>query len=307
MGSSNPKSKTWTTRALGTGLVGLLLFLVIALLMTPPVWLLRKGPVPILRWPKSGAQTFIVGPGQETWVPLKTVSHHAIHAIVVAEDARFYEHFGLDLREIRSSIEFNMEQKRYARGASTITQQVVKMVFLDHEKNLLRKFREAMGALILEQFLSKEQILEWYINLIEFGDGVFGIKAAASHFFDTTPELLTIQDGAHLALVLPSPNRWSKGLRQKELTSFGHRRYAQIIDEMYKLDFITLSLRDSALATGDFGRPIDGYQPFVDRTDIVSDVYIANPDREPPPFGSNRDLNDRSTADEEEPLIRNAP
>lgn len=263
--------------------------LVTLALLTPPVWELKKGPVSVVRWPKSGPQTFEVGPGQESWVPLNYVSRHVINAIVVAEDARFYEHSGLDFKEIRSSIAFNMEKKRYARGASTVTQQVVKMVFLGPEKSMVRKLREALGALVLDYILGKDQILEWYINLVEFGDGVFGIKSAAAHFFETTPELLTIQDGAHLALVLPSPNRFSRGLRQKQLTTFGHRRYAQIIEEMYKLNFITSALRESALATGDFGKPIEGYSPNEDMIEEFIDPYVALPGDEPQPFGKDNE------------------
>ncbi|RYZ63969.1 MAG: hypothetical protein EOP09_16730, partial [Proteobacteria bacterium] len=243
------------------------------LLMTPPVWQLKKGPIEIIRWPKTGAQVFVIGPNTPRWTPIKTVSHNVINAIMVSEDARYYEHGGLDWREIQNSVEFNVEQKRYARGASTITQQVVKMAFLNPEKSLIRKFREALGAVVLEWFLTKDQILEWYINLVEFGDGVFGIQAAAKHFFQTTPELLTIQDGAHLALVIPSPNNWSKGLRQKSLTEFGHVRYAKIIEEMYNLGFITKALRRTALATGDFGRPVKSYEPAETDLDEKLDHY----------------------------------
>ncbi|MCX6129143.1 MAG: transglycosylase domain-containing protein [Proteobacteria bacterium] len=263
------------------------LCLLVLALLTPPVWNLKRGPIMIERWPKSGAQIIAFGPGQAHWVPINGISRHVINAIVVAEDARYYEHFGLDTTEIRKSIVFNMEKKRYARGASTITQQVVKMAFLSPEKSLIRKFREALGAVALESFLSKDEILAWYINIVEFGDGIFGIKAAAEHFFETTPELLTIQDGAHLALVLPSPNRWSRGLRQKQLTSFGHQRYAQIIEEMYNLGLITPALRESALATGDFGRPIQGYQPNQTMPHEFIDPYVELPGDEPPPFGQD--------------------
>ncbi len=254
------------------------------LLLTPPVWQLRKGPIEVIRWPKTGAQVFVIGPDTPHWTPIHTVSKHVINAIMVSEDARFYEHGGLDWREIQLSVAFNMEQKRYARGASTITQQVVKMAFLNPQKSLFRKFREALGAIILEWLLTKDEILEWYINLVEFGDGVFGIQAAARHFFQTTPELLTIQDGAHLALVIPSPNTWSKGLRQKSLTPFGHQRYAKIIEEMYNLGYITPVLRKSALATGDFGRPVNGYQPKESDLDEKTDSYPDLPiERKPLP------------------------
>lgn len=175
------------------------------LIMLPPVWQLRKGPVEVMRWPKSGPKIFVVGPKTPHWTPISSVSRHVLHAIVVAEDARFYDHSGLDFQEISHSIASNMEQGRYVRGGSTITQQVVKMGFLNPEKSLFRKSREAMGAILLEAILDKDRILEWYINLVEFGDGVFGINAAAQHYFQTTPELLTIQDGAHLALVIPAP------------------------------------------------------------------------------------------------------
>lgn len=286
--SWNLRNQDW--RKLGTALLFSLLVLISALIiiLTPPVWQLRKGPIEVIRWPKTGEQAFLLGPNQAHWTPLRTVSKHVIHAIMVAEDARYYEHGGLDWREIQRSVAFNLERNRYARGASTITQQVVKMAFLNPQKSLFRKFREALGAVILESLLTKDEILEWYINLVEFGDGVFGIQAAARHFFQTTPELLTIQDGAHLALVIPSPNNWSKGLRQKSLTDFGHKRYAKIIEEMYKLGFITPALHRSALATGDFGRPIKSYEPLTSDAKVqdalapeATDAKIqdqANPD-----------------------------
>lgn len=236
--------------------VALTAVFVILSLMTPSVWRLREGPIEVTRWPKSGAHTYLVGPHSEHWVSIERVSRHVLHAIVVAEDARYYQHSGIDLREVMASIKLNLREGRYARGASTISQQVVKMSFLSPEKSILRKMREAIGAVLLECLLDKDEILEWYINLAEFGDGVFGIKDAANHYFQTSPELLTIQQGANLALVLPSPNGWSVGLRARSLTDFGHQRYAHIIEQMYKEGFITDTLRKTAMATGNFGEPI---------------------------------------------------
>lgn len=269
----NWRDQDWRTLGVTLAFSLLILLSAVALILTPPVWQLRKGPIEIIRWPKSGEQVFAIGPGTARWTSIDSVSKHVIHAIMVAEDARFYSHSGLDWREIQKSVELNRKKDRYARGASTITQQVVKMSFLNPERSLFRKFREALGAVILERLLTKDEILEWYINLVEFGDGVFGIQAAAKHFFETTPELLTIQDGAHLALVIPSPNNWSKGLRQKRLTDFGHRRFAKIIEEMFNLGFITSALRRSALATGDFGRPVKSFEPLKDDPDAQGDLY----------------------------------
>ncbi|RYZ56562.1 MAG: hypothetical protein EOP07_12355 [Proteobacteria bacterium] len=279
----NVAGQDWKKLAVAFSFALLVLLCSGLLLLTPPVWQLKKGPIEIMRWPKSGAQVFVVGPETPHWTPIHKVSKHVINAIMVSEDARYFEHGGLDWREIQRSVEFNMEQKRYARGASTITQQVVKMAFLNPQKNLFRKFREALGAVLLEAILSKDEILEWYINLVEFGDGVFGIQAAARHFFQTTPELLTIQDGANLALVIPSPNNWSKGLRQKKLTPFGHQRYAKIIEEMYNLGFITPALQRSALATGDFGRPVKSYEPKEGDLDEKIDLYPDLHERAAPP------------------------
>ncbi|SMF55690.1 Transglycosylase [Pseudobacteriovorax antillogorgiicola] len=245
--------------------------LAIPILLMPPVWQLKSGPVDVTRWPKTGEQTFSIGPQWKHWVPIKSVSWHVLHAIMVAEDARFLDHMGIDPTAIYNSLKLNLEKGRYVRGASTISQQVVKMTLLSPEKTLLRKFREILGALLMEQLLSKEEILEWYINLTEFGDGVFGIKDAAFHYFDTSPELLTIQQGANLALVLPSPNAWSVGLRSRKLTAFGHRRYAHIIEMMFQQGFINEPLRKAALATGDFGRPIDPNMPDEGDEQIPAD------------------------------------
>ena len=111
-------------------------------------------------------------------------------------------------------------------------QQVIKVALLTRDKTIIRKAREAVGAILLELLLPKDKILEWYINLAEFGDGVYGLREGAKHYFATKPEQLTIAQGVHLALVLPSPNRWSRGLRQERLTKFGRGRFQQILDRM---------------------------------------------------------------------------
>lgn len=251
-----------------------LLFLLVTFILTPPVWKLKSGgPVTVKRWLiKKGEVEAKVGPKQSDWIAIKTVSKHVLHAIIVAEDARFYQHNGFDFTEIVNSAALNMKKGRYVRGGSTLTQQVVKMAFLTREKSLLRKGREAMGAFAIERVLTKDQILEWYINLAEFGDGVYGLKAAAKHYYNTKPELLTIEQGANLALVLPSPNSWSKGLRNRRLSPFGHRRYAKIITAMRMGGYITETLWLHALATGDFGRPVAAYEMALARSQKPADL-----------------------------------
>lgn len=230
----------------------------------PPVYKLANGPVVVTRYAKTFGETkATVGPGLKGWVFAQKVSRHTLHAVVAAEDGHFYEHHGLDLEAIRKSYEVNKRRQRYVRGASTISQQVVKMAFLGREKTLTRKMREAAGTLLMELFLPKEKILEWYINLAEFGDNVYGIQEGAWHYFRTKPELLTIEQSIHLALVLPSPNNWSKGLRRRALTAFGHRRYAQILNTMRGMGYVTPSQWTVAVTRGDFGRPVAGYAQLL--------------------------------------------
>ena len=223
----------------------------------PPVHHFSHGSIKVDRWRKSlGKVEESVGPQKKGWIPLEQISHHAVHAILVSEDARFYEHFGLDYKEIWISFLTNVEHGRFIRGASTITQQLVKMAFLSRDKTLVRKLREMLGAMVLETLASKEQILEWYLNLVELGDGVYGINEGASHYFQTSSELLTVSQGVHLALVLPSPNRWSKGLRRRNLTEFGCKRFSLILTKMLAAGYITDSQWERAMATGNFGSPV---------------------------------------------------
>lgn len=256
-------------------------FLLALYFFIPHVWLIQSGSDIQYRQQskKQGERITTVGPSTKEWVPFKKISKNTLNAVITSEDSRFYEHEGLDWEEISKSLEKNLSKKRYARGASTITQQVVKMAFLSREKTLLRKSREAVGALLLEKLVPKTTILEWYLNLAEFGDGVYGIKKASQHYFQTKPELLTIQQGIHLALVLPSPNGWSVGLRRKDLTNFGQKRFEVIAEQMRKNSMITESQWLNVLATGNFGRPLLAYERYANRqqTALPSIENVAVP------------------------------
>jgi monofunctional biosynthetic peptidoglycan transglycosylase len=239
-------------------LVIILTIIVVGFIVVPDTTVLQRQSVEVTRWYRNiGKKQSQVGPSTKTWTRYSRVSKHMYYAIVAAEDSRFYDHFGLDLVEIMKSLKLNLEEGQYVRGGSTITQQVVKMALLTRDKTLWRKMREAMGAIRLEMEMPKSRILEWYINLAEFGDGVYGIKDAAWHYFRTKPELITIQQAVNLALVLPSPNSWSAGLRRKNLTDFGKRRFAQIVRRMYRQGFITKTQMETAIKTGDFGNPVE--------------------------------------------------
>ena len=141
------------------------------------------------------------------WVSLASVPKHVRKAVLIAEDARFYSHAGIDWHEVGESFETSWEQGRIVRGGSTITQQLAKNLYLSTSRDPIRKFKELLIAWILEATLSKKRILELYLNIIEWGRGVFGIEAAAQRYFHKSASQLTKVEGARLAAVIPSPLR----------------------------------------------------------------------------------------------------
>ena len=136
------------------------------------------------------------------------ISLHLRRAVLASEDDRFYLHFGFDLKEIENALE-KAKRGRKLRGASTITQQVAKNLFLWEGRSFVRKGYEAYLTLVLELCLSKERILDLYLNLAEWGDGVFGAEMAARTHFRKSARQLTREESARLAAILPAPQRWS--------------------------------------------------------------------------------------------------
>lgn len=141
-------------------------------------------------------------PGRATreWTDLDEISPHMLRALVAAEDANFCNHWGFDMVEIRRVIASGS-----SRGASTLTQQTAKNVFLWQGRSWPRKVMETIYTPMIEALWSKRRIAEVYLNIAEFGRGIFGIKAAAAHYFQTTPDRLTLRQAAALASILPSP------------------------------------------------------------------------------------------------------
>ena len=145
------------------------------------------------------------------WVPYERISVHLKRAVVAAEDARFLDHDGFDWEMIQKALERNERQGKVVAGASTISQQLAKNLFLSGERSWLRKGQEAIITWMLESTLSKRRILELYLNVAEWGDGVFGAQAAARAHFGVPASALTPEQAAWLAVVLPSPKRYPHG------------------------------------------------------------------------------------------------
>ncbi|MBI4535068.1 MAG: monofunctional biosynthetic peptidoglycan transglycosylase [Ignavibacteriae bacterium] len=142
-----------------------------------------------------------------TWISISRIPQHVINAVVVAEDGTFFSHGGIDWFEVQESVEKNISEGRAARGASTITQQVAKNLYLSTSKDPIRKLKEVIITLLLEQQLSKNRILEVYLNVIEWGRGIFGVESAARAYFGKSASSLSLEEATRLAAVIPSPLR----------------------------------------------------------------------------------------------------
>lgn len=145
----------------------------------------------------------------QTWVTLALISPNLKNAVLIAEDASFFQHEGLDYNEIREAVKVNAEKLEFARGASTITQQLAKNLYLSPSKNPLRKIKELAITFALERSLTKKRIFEIYLNVIEWGDGVYGAEAAARHYFAKSCATLSEEEAAALAAIIINPRRYS--------------------------------------------------------------------------------------------------
>lgn len=142
------------------------------------------------------------------WVPISKISKNAPQAVIAAEDQKFLDHNGFDVEAMKKAWENNKKGKRI-KGASTITQQTVKNVFLWPSRSYIRKGLEAYFTVLVEFFWSKERIVEVYLNVIEMGEGIYGIEAAAQTYYNKSAAELNRNQAAMIAAVLPNPRRWT--------------------------------------------------------------------------------------------------
>ncbi|MGE5094913.1 MAG: monofunctional biosynthetic peptidoglycan transglycosylase [Betaproteobacteria bacterium] len=147
---------------------------------------------------------------QYKWVPYDRISVHLKRAVVAAEDAKFVDHEGFDWEAIEKAREKNERKGRVVAGGSTISQQLAKNLFLSGERNLWRKGQEALITVMIEHVLDKRRILEIYLNVIEWGEGVFGAEAAARHYYGTSAAALGPEAAARLAAMVPNPRFYDR-------------------------------------------------------------------------------------------------
>ena len=165
---------------------------------------------------------------ERRWVPYDRISIHLKRAVVAAEDAKFLDHEGFDWEAIQKAMAKNEKKGRVVAGASTISQQLAKNLFLSAERSWLRKGEEALITWMLEDALTKRRILELYLNYAEWGEGVFGAEAAARYHFGVPASALTAEQAAWLAVILPSPHRYARG----RLTPYLEGRVSTILARM---------------------------------------------------------------------------
>jgi monofunctional biosynthetic peptidoglycan transglycosylase len=145
-----------------------------------------------------------------TWVPYEKISIHLKRAVIAAEDSRFLEHDGFDWDGIQLALEKNLARGKTRAGGSTVTQQLAKNLFLSPTRSYLRKGQEAVIAMMIEMLWSKRRILEVYLNIAQWGDGIFGAEAAARHYYRVPASRLGPSESARLAVMLPSPRRYGR-------------------------------------------------------------------------------------------------
>ncbi|MCB9061843.1 MAG: transglycosylase domain-containing protein [Halobacteriovoraceae bacterium] len=174
----------------------------------------------------------------KSWVSLNEISPNAYYAIQINEDWNFFEHHGVDLTQVGSAL-YDYFQGAKLRGASTISQQFIKNYLLTSKRNILRKIREFYLTLIMEQNLSKERILELYLNTIEYGPGLYGILNASKFYFKKLPKDLLPEEGAFLALILPNPAVFSRSFYEKKISQGAKKEIQNVLHKMAIMKYIT--------------------------------------------------------------------
>lgn len=156
-------------------------------------------------WQEKGRKIRI----RQIWTPLSNISPYLIKAVLIAEDDKFWKHEGFDFEAMQKAVEKDIKQKKFKFGGSTISQQLAKNLYLTPSKNPIRKIKEAILTWHIERILSKKRILELYLNVAEWGEGIFGIEAASQHYYGKSASALSPEEAARLASVLPNPRKYN--------------------------------------------------------------------------------------------------
>jgi len=189
------------------------------------------------------------GPGTDNWTPIEAMSPYFIYAVMVHEDPQFFNHHGFSPLNIRNAVVRDLKERRYAVGASTISMQLVKNVFLHREKTMARKIQEVLLTWWTERVMEKRDILELYLNVIEYGPSIYGIRNAAKHYWNRLPSELSPAEAVFLANILPNPKKFHTYYERHALSaSFasGLKHFLQRLGErgVYDADAVAYGLQE---------------------------------------------------------------
>jgi monofunctional biosynthetic peptidoglycan transglycosylase len=244
----------------------------ISLLLVPPVSDLAdknySTTIQVKDW-QGEYHPLVVGPKNRNWTPSGRIPPEMKWAVILAEDANFYKHEGFDVKAIKAAIKYDLEKKSLKRGASTITQQTAKNLFLSREKTITRKLKEIYLAYRMEQELTKGRIIEFYLNVVELGPMVYGIGHGARYYFGKPASALTPRECAFLAAMLPGPR-------------VAYNPYKNLGKVLKRSDMILRMLRQQGvLAEGEYQAAlasnlnIAGMQRKVDQSVILPPVFAS--------------------------------
>lgn len=275
-----------------TVLVGATAAFALVSAINPPDFALMKRSVEVpIKLANGTKSTRKVGPAAPGWVPISAISDNLLMAVISSEDTSFYSHKGVDYHEVKEAIRKDIKEKRWARGASTLTQQVIKNVFLTPEKSLIRKAKEILWAPKMEKVLTKSEILCFYVNMVEWGPGIYGIGNASQYYFGVPPVSLTPRQSAFLAMLLPSPVKYHAYFARKQLTKWATRRVNQILNVMKSMGYLDEAAYAAARADALWGEIPDtgvaGAEPpsgdDAELENFSQTPPLVKPDTPPPP------------------------
>lgn len=174
------------------------------------------------------------------WTSLANVNRELLYAIVMSEDGEFFSHQGIDYDALMNALGENIKRQEWSFGASTISQQTIKNIYLTSDKTLYRKLTEVVITQRLEESLTKNEILELYLNIVEFGPNLYGIHAASQYYFNTTPDKINGAQGAFLAILMPSPRKYHFSIYKNQYLAPRHKRkFRRILQDMAYKEYIS--------------------------------------------------------------------
>jgi penicillin-binding protein 1A len=194
-------------------------------------------------------ETIKIGPDGENFIPITEVSPHLLNSLMTTEDSSFYRHRGFITKEFRTALVKDLQAGYFKYGASSITMQIVKNVLLSRDKTLSRKFQELFLTWYIENTLEKDRLFEIYVNAIEFGPGLYGIKPASYQYFGKPPRDLLPREAAFFSSILPAPKRRFKQFCQDKLSGWTANKIDRILQLMVKRGRLSEEDYQTALAT----------------------------------------------------------